>query len=169
LVLCEWTVAHGHVARDRRDFGCIYARGASERADSTSAAGGPVAVTVAAEAGTGTATATTPAPAAAAATPALARPIDRLRLVPTKHPAPPAAPTSGKASQPQPELAHPVLPRRVSIQTGSVDELAAVKGLGLKIAKEIVKARPFSSVADLIRVRGLGEKTIARLADLVTL
>jgi competence protein ComEA len=74
-----------------------------------------------------------------------------------------------KASQPEPELRHPVLPRRVSIQTGSVDELARVKGLGLKIAKEIVKARPFSSVADLIRVRGLGEKTIARLADLVTL
>jgi hypothetical protein len=158
LVLCEWTVAHGNVARDRRDFRCIYERGVSERADSTSAAG-PVTV---APAG---APAPAPAPTALAALP---RPIDRLRLVPTKQPVPPAA-TSGESSQPKPGLPGPVLPRRVSIQTGSVDELAGVKGLGLKIAKEIVKARPFSSVADLIRVRGLGEKTIARLADLVTL
>jgi DNA uptake protein ComE-like DNA-binding protein len=57
----------------------------------------------------------------------------------------------------------------VSIQTGSVDELAGVKGLNHKLAKEIIKARPFASIADLIRVRGLGQKTIDRLKSLVTL
>jgi len=36
------------------------------------------------------------------------------------------------------------------------------------IATEIVKARLFASVADLIRVRGIGPKTIEKLKGLVT-
>jgi competence protein ComEA len=57
----------------------------------------------------------------------------------------------------------------VSIQTGSVEDLVQVKGLNLKIAKEIVKAKPFASVADLIRVPGIGPKTLDRLKDLIRL
>jgi competence ComEA-like helix-hairpin-helix protein len=56
----------------------------------------------------------------------------------------------------------------VSIQTASVDELAGVQGLNLKIAKEIIKARPFTSLAELTRVRGIGDKTVARLKALLT-
>jgi DNA uptake protein ComE-like DNA-binding protein len=55
----------------------------------------------------------------------------------------------------------------VSIQTGSVEELAAVKGLTLKLAKEIIKARPFTSVKELVRVRGIGEKSLVRLKELL--
>lgn len=44
-----------------------------------------------------------------------------------------------------------------------------MKGLNLKIAEEIVRARPFASLEDLVRVRGIGAKTVARLKDLVTL
>ena len=70
-----------------------------------------------------------------------------------------------------PELAKPVeakpdeteTPALLSIQTASVEELADVEGLNLKLAKEIVKMRPFTSLADLIRVRGIGKKTIDRL------
>jgi competence ComEA-like helix-hairpin-helix protein len=57
---------------------------------------------------------------------------------------------------------------RVSIQTASAEELAEVKGLSLKLATEIVKARPFASVDDLLRVRGIGEKTLERLKSLLT-
>lgn len=64
-------------------------------------------------------------------------------------------------------------PDRPSIQNASqnasVEELAKVKGLNLKIAEEIVRARPFASLEDLVRVRGIGAKTVARLKDLVTL
>jgi Helix-hairpin-helix motif len=115
LLLCEWTLAHGYVARDRRDFATIYERVAPEPA----------------------------APDALAAPP---RTLDKLRLVSTAE-----------------------APSLVSIQTASVEELAVVKGLNLKLAKEIIKARPFTSLADLIRVRGLGEKTIDRLKGLLTL
>ena len=57
----------------------------------------------------------------------------------------------------------------VSIQTASADELAKVKGLTLKLAQGIVKARPFASLEDLIRVRGIGEKTVERLKAFLTL
>jgi DNA uptake protein ComE-like DNA-binding protein len=57
----------------------------------------------------------------------------------------------------------------LSIQTAGLDELAKVNGLNLKIAKEIIKARPFTSLADLIRVPGISEKTIEGLKRLLTL
>ena len=78
------------------------------------------------------------------------RPAEKLRLVPA---AAAVAATGGL----------------VSIQTGSVEELAAVKGLNLKLAKEIVKARPFASLEELLRVRGIGDKTLVRLKNLLTL
>lgn len=131
LLLAEWTLAGGYVARDRRDFGCRYERVAPDPVDSTP---GPVPSVV-------------------------GRPAEKLRLVPpvTTEPATLAVPAVAKA------------PGAVSIQTGSVEELAAVKGLTLKIAKEIIKARPFASLDDLIRVRGIGSKTIVGLKRLLTL
>jgi DNA uptake protein ComE-like DNA-binding protein len=59
--------------------------------------------------------------------------------------------------------------RLVSIQTASVEELAMVEGLNVKLAKEIIKARPFTSLADLSRVRGLGATLLPRLKSLLTL
>jgi len=149
LILGEWTVAHGYVARDRRDFACIYEAGTKEL-PASSAAGSPVP--------------------AAVEQPTPARPIDRLRLVPgAALPGASAAAAAAVTGKPKPGLAPPAGPRLISIQTGSLEELAGVKGLSLKIAKEIVKARPFSSLPDLIRVRGLGDKTIARVKHLLTL
>jgi Helix-hairpin-helix motif len=145
LLLCEWTFAHGYVARDRRDFSCIYARSAPELPGSSQART-PVAVA------------------------APARPVERLRLVPTVVPT--LVPTVVPAVLPDvpPEVAAKPGPQGlVSIQTGSVEDLAGVKGLSRKLAQEIVKARPFASLADLIRVRGLGPKTIDRLKGLLTL
>ena len=51
----------------------------------------------------------------------------------------------------------------VSINTASVEQLAKVKGLNLKLAKEIIKARPLSTLAELIEVRGIGAKTLERI------
>jgi len=56
-------------------------------------------------------------------------------------------------------------PRRVSIQSATVDELARVPGITRKLASEIVKARPFGAIDELVRVRGIGEKTVRRLRD----
>ncbi len=68
------------------------------------------------------------------------------------------------ASAPVPQSA-----RRVSIQDATLEELAAVKGLTRKLALEIVRARPFRSFDEIVRVRGIGEKTARKLRDSLTL
>ena len=82
----------------------------------------------------------------------------------------PEAETEAHAPESAPPPSVPVpRPRVVSIQTASVQELARVKGLNLKIAKEIVKARPFAALDDLLRVHGIGRKTFDKLRTLLTL
>jgi competence ComEA-like helix-hairpin-helix protein len=83
-----------------------------------------------------------------------------------------AAPASGNvvSLRPAAESVVPVrAPRLLSIQTASVEELAKLKGLNLRIAKEIVKARPFSSLDDLLKVNGVGKKTLDRIRSLIRL
>ncbi len=55
------------------------------------------------------------------------------------------------------------LPKRVSVNTARVDELAAVKGLSTKLAEGIVKKRPHTSLDDLCRVKGLGASILAKV------
>ncbi|PKO87655.1 MAG: competence protein ComE [Betaproteobacteria bacterium HGW-Betaproteobacteria-12] len=59
----------------------------------------------------------------------------------------------------------------VNINTATVDELDAVKGIGPSKAKAIVDYRdkngPFKSVDDLKAIKGFGDKNLAKLrADL---
>jgi competence ComEA-like helix-hairpin-helix protein len=54
-------------------------------------------------------------------------------------------------------------PKGVSVNTARAEELAAVKGLNAKLAQAIVKKRPFASLDDLCNVKGLGEKTLAKV------
>lgn len=60
----------------------------------------------------------------------------------------------------------------VNINTASVDELDAVKGIGPSKAKAIVEYRSkngqFKSVDDLKGVKGFGEKSVARLRGELT-
>jgi competence ComEA-like helix-hairpin-helix protein len=58
---------------------------------------------------------------------------------------------------------------RVSIATGSVEQLAAVRGLNLKLAQAIVRARPLASMEELTRVRGIGTKLLEKLRSQLTL
>jgi competence protein ComEA len=55
----------------------------------------------------------------------------------------------------------------VNINTASVDELDAVKGIGPSKAKAIVEHRdkngPFKSVDDLKEVKGFGDKSLDKL------
>jgi DNA uptake protein ComE-like DNA-binding protein len=86
----------------------------------------------------------------------------------------PAAPSVAKAPAPETPRAAtaPVapanppadaLPKRVSVNTAGVAELAAVQGLSTKLAEGIVKKRPFTSLDDLRRVKGLGAAIMARV------
>jgi hypothetical protein len=53
--------------------------------------------------------------------------------------------------------------KRVSVNAARVEELAAVNGLSTKLAQGIVKKRPFASLDELRRVKGLGAKLLAKV------
>lgn len=51
----------------------------------------------------------------------------------------------------------------VNINTASVSELQKIIGVGPVIAQRIIEARPFYSLSDLIRVKGIGETTLQKI------
>ncbi len=57
----------------------------------------------------------------------------------------------------------------VSINEATLNELTAVKGLSKRVADAIVESRPFASVDELTKVRGIGARMLAKLRDLLTL
>ncbi len=54
---------------------------------------------------------------------------------------------------------------KVEINTASLQQLDTITGVGPAIAQRIVDARPFSSVDDLLRVKGIGEKTLQKIKE----
>ncbi len=88
---------------------------------------------------------------AAAAVPALA--------------APPPPSRSGSSAKPAPATP-------VDINTASAADLQTVPGIGKALAQRIVEFRekngPFSQVDDLVKIRGIGEKSIVRLKPYLT-
>ncbi len=54
---------------------------------------------------------------------------------------------------------------KLCVNSAPEKELAAIKGLSKKVAKAIVEARPFTSLDELHKVKGLGKKTLEKLRD----
>jgi hypothetical protein len=75
------------------------------------------------------------------------------------------APEAAKDAVPVPPAKAPVdaAAKCVSVNAARVEELAAVKGLSAKLAEGIVKKRPFASLDDLRRVKGLGANILAKV------
>jgi DNA uptake protein ComE-like DNA-binding protein len=90
-----------------------------------------------------------------------------------KRPVAPVAPVAAKAPLPVVAKAAVAVPpakapanavsNGVSVNTAPVEELAAVKGLSAKLAEGIVKKRPFGSLDDLRRVKGIGASILAKV------
>ena len=74
------------------------------------------------------------------------------------------------STEPQPAETTP--PGPVNINTATVEELAALPGIGETIARNIVEFRqangPFTSIEALDDVPGIGEKRLAQLRDHIT-
>ncbi|PJE69493.1 MAG: hypothetical protein COU98_01770 [Candidatus Staskawiczbacteria bacterium CG10_big_fil_rev_8_21_14_0_10_38_10] len=54
---------------------------------------------------------------------------------------------------------------KVEINTASLQQLETLTGIGPVKAQATIDARPFSSVDDLLRVKGIGEKTLQKIKD----
>jgi competence protein ComEA len=51
----------------------------------------------------------------------------------------------------------------IDLNTATAEELEALPGVGPKTAALIIQERPYSSVEDLVRVKGIGKKTLEKL------
>lgn len=86
-------------------------------------------------------------------------------LVAVSPAAPPASPASPKnAAEPKARSAT----KAVDINTATAAELEDLPGIGPALAQAIIDNRPYDSVDDLGRVKGLGASKLDDLVDLVT-
>jgi competence protein ComEA len=95
-----------------------------------------------------------------------ARTIEAIRpLVTFSTPAPAATKTKGMTKT---KGATPAAPGLVNLNTATPAELQELPGVGPVVAQAIVAGRPYKSVDDLEKVRGLGAARIEALRDRVT-
>jgi len=54
---------------------------------------------------------------------------------------------------------------QIDINSATSKQLEQLTGIGPKYAQAIIEGRPYSSVNDLLRVKGIGEKTLQKIKD----
>lgn len=59
--------------------------------------------------------------------------------------------------------------KTVSINKASEDELAALKGLPREVAKAIIAGRPYATLEEVCKAKGMGQKKLEKLRELLSL
>lgn len=54
---------------------------------------------------------------------------------------------------------------KVEINTATLEQLDEITGVGPAIGQRIIDGRPYSSINDLLKVKGIGEKTLQKIKD----
>lgn len=64
-------------------------------------------------------------------------------------------------------------PSKISINTATLEELMNLPGIGESKAKDIINYRetngPFTSIEDLLKIKGIGESILAKIKENITL
>lgn len=81
---------------------------------------------------------------------------------------PPAQPQAAAPEYPTTASVQPLISGRVNLNSASQEQLEALPKIGPALAGRILQGRPYRSLADLDRVKGIGPSTLSALAPLVT-
>jgi len=57
---------------------------------------------------------------------------------------------------------------KIDLNSASSSELETLSGIGPAYAQKIIQARPFSSIEDILKISGIGEKTFQKIKDQIT-
>lgn len=74
-----------------------------------------------------------------------------------------AEPIQSQANTPQKNGGGKMPSKAVDINAATEKQLSSLPGIGPQMAKRIIEARPFKSVQELKRVKGIGDKKFERL------
>ena len=83
-------------------------------------------------------------------------------------PLPPAGPFNPAPDYPTTASVAPLISGRLNLNSATQEQLEALPKIGPALAKRLLAARPYRSLDDLDRVKGVGPKLLATLAPLVT-
>ncbi|WP_117237750.1 ComEA family DNA-binding protein [Thermus sediminis] len=61
----------------------------------------------------------------------------------------------------------PPAPEPVSLNRASLEDLEALPGIGPVLARRILEGRPYETVEDLLKVKGIGPATLEKLRPYV--
>lgn len=81
---------------------------------------------------------------------------------------PPSQPREAVPEYPTTASVQPLISGRVNLNSATLEQLEALPKVGPALAARIVQGRPYRSLADLDRVKGVGPSTLSALRPLVT-